>query len=461
MKLQLMSAALLALAACSPATPTTCKLTDATTCTNGTVCERVTGEGNPHCFQPVQLSGTVKVFGGTTAIANAEIVAVDSKGIPVGPMVKSDSDGTWTMRVVADRSNLETGAPIFRTVSLRVAAQDHLAFPSPIRTSQPIDMSGATAASKDKPWIFTSALTGVTLTALGDSEKGNKGVSGTIELGSADGALVVLEGSTRSYSTVPDSTGAYHFMNVVPSKYTVAAYAKGVGYNRPEVTTVAGTESTGVALTKDSAAMTATLTGSVQLVPGANGAGTSVVLFPASTFIEALGRGETVPGLRAPESGTPNVTGQYTISGVPNGSYVAVVATENDGNVRDPDPAIAMAQIARVVVTAGTADNNPVFKAVGAVEILSPGAGAEVEAVAGTPTFTWKPFDGATVYELSVFTQQGTLTWGRLGILGTSQAYEGPMLKPGFVYQWRVQARGALLKPVSLTEELKGLFSVK
>lgn len=464
----LLPVVLLAIAACTPPGPSTCKLTDATTCTNGLVCERVTGEGNPYCVQPVQLSGTVKVFGGTAAIGNAEIIAVDSKGIAIGPMVKSDSDGTWTMRVVADRSDLK-GAPIFRTVSLRVQAQDHFAFPSVIRTAQPIDMSGATAASTDKPWIFASALTDVTLTVLPDGEKGNKGVAGTLELATTDAALVVLEGASRHYATVADSTGAFHLMNVIPGAYKAQAYAKGVNFTAVDVTAAAGAESPGVSVKKDAAAtMTATITGSVQLVPGSNGAGTSVVLFPASTFSEALTRGERVPGLRAPESGTPNLTGQYTISGIPNGAYVAVVASDNDGNVRDPDPAIAMAQIARVIVTAGAGDNNPVFKVAGAIETVSPGAADAVEEVAGTPTFTWKPFDGATVYELSVYTQQGTLTWGKLGILevknaqgNVTQAYEGPMLKPGVVYQWRLMARGALLKPVSLTEDLKGLFSVK
>ncbi|MBS1152174.1 MAG: hypothetical protein H6Q89_3872 [Myxococcaceae bacterium] len=456
---------LFAVTACTPPGPATCKLTDATPCTGGLVCERVKDKGNPYCFQPVLLKGTVKVLGTTTAIANAEVSAVDVNGVPSGAVATSDGEGAWTLRIETERSD-EKGTPIFRTVTLRAAAQDFQPFPSGVRTSLPIDTSAAKAEAEGKPLVLASSQTDLALAPLADAEKGNKGVSGTVELTAGQPALVVLEGS-RTYTTSPGATGAWHLFNVAPGTYKAQAYSKGSNYTAVEVTVVAGTEKTGVEIKKSGVA-TATMMGSVSLVAGANGAGTSVVMAVESTFIDVLARGELVPGLRAPESGAPTLSGSYTISGIPDGKYVVLAAFENDGNVRDPDPNISGTQISHVSVANGVASANPVFKVTGAIEMVSPGAGDTVEEIAGTPTFTWKPYSSAKSYELVVFSAQGTKVWENLAVLDIKNGsgniaapYNGPALKPGVVYQWRATARGTLLNPISMTEDLKGLFLVK
>lgn len=465
MKLSAILPGLLALCACTPPGPQICKLTDSTTCSNGEVCERVKDEGNPYCFQPLQLKGTVMVLGSTTPISGAEVTAVDVNGVPTGAIATSGGDGAWTLRVETERSD-KKGTPIARTVKLRAAAQDFQPFPSGVRTSLPIDTSAAKAEAEAKPLVLSSSLTAISLAPLAETEKGRKSVSGTVELGAGQSALVVLEGA-RTYTTTPESSGAFRIFNVAAGTYKAQAYGKGTNYTAVDVTVTASADTTGVSLKKNTAS-TATMTGSVNLVAGANGAGTSVVMAIDSTFIEVLARGELVPGLRAPEGGAPTLKGSYTISGIPDGKYVVLAAFENDGNVRDPDPSISGTQLARVTVANGMASVNPVFKVTSAIEAVSPGAGEGIEEVAGTPTFTWKPYSSAKTYGLVVFSAQGAKVWENLNVLDLKNAqgniaapYNGAPFKPGVVYQWRATARDNAMNPISMTEDLKGLFTVK
>ncbi|HLV67123.1 MAG TPA: hypothetical protein VKY73_14985 [Polyangiaceae bacterium] len=86
---------------------------------------------------------------------------------------------------------------------------------------------------------------------------------------------------------------------------------------------------------------TATVTGNVQIVNAAGGSATSVILVVEDTFDRDAARGEVPRGLRAPRTGSPNVTGAFTITGVPVGRYVVLAAYENDALVRDPNTKIA------------------------------------------------------------------------------------------------------------------------
>ncbi len=228
--------------------------------------------------------------------------------------------------------------------------------------------------------------------------------------------------------------------------------------------TVASADVTGVRLNQSGAA-SVDLTGSVQLVAGADNAGTSVVLAVESTFIQALGRGEVPYGLRAPAPGTaPNVTGAFTIAGVPDGKYVVLAAFENDGNVRDPDPNISGTQVAHVTVAGGTfTPSGLAFKVTGAIEMVGPGADGSVQSASLTPTFTWKAYSSAKTYAVAVYSATGTKVWENISVPSASgqvsAAYAGPALTAGGIYQWRATAVGNAGNPLSTTEELRGLFS--
>jgi hypothetical protein len=189
------------------------------------------------------------------------------------------------------------------------------------------------------------------------------------------------------------------------------------------------------------------------------------VLVLESTFNSTLARGEAVPGLRAPDPGTaPNITGAWSISGVPNGKYAVLAAFENDGNVRDPDPGIAGTQVAHITVTGGSANASPQFKVTGAVSMVGPGAGDTPEQVTGTPTFTWSAYPATNHYVVDVFNAQGVNIWQAPSVTGSgtvSTVYAGPALTPGAFYQWRATAIDVHSNPISYTEDLRGVWQVQ
>jgi hypothetical protein len=445
-----------------------CSFDDPKSCEENFVCEKVAGAEKPMCFAPVQVQGKVFDLATKAPVANAEVTAVDINGAPVSGVAKSGADGRYSLSIPTERSD-DKGTPVAARLTLRAGAQDYVPFPSGLRVALPIDTTGAAAAGEDKPWVFSSAQTDVGLIAVQAAEKGRPAVSGTVESGAGRSALVVIEGNGNAYSAIADTSGTWKVFNVAPGGgYKAQAYVKGSNYTAADVTVTAGVPTTGVTIRRagDSAA---TLNGTIQLVAGANNAGTSVVMVVESTFNPALLRGEVPPGLRAPEPGTaPNIAGAFSITGVPDGKYVVLAAFENDGNVRDPDPNISGTQIARLTVANGTPSLSPSFKVTGAIQMVGPGAGETSEVVTGTPKFTWKPYSSAQSYELRVFDSQGTKVWENLSVPDTKTsagnieaAYAGPPLTPGLIYQWRATAKGNAGNPISQTEELRGLFSVQ
>ncbi len=96
-----------------------------------------------------------------------------------------------------------------------------------------------------------------------------------------------------------------------------------------------------------------TVTGSVELVNAPDGALTSVILVVEDTFDLPAAWGEAPRGLRSPRTGSPDVSGSFSISGVPAGRYVVLAAYENDDLVRAPDTNAAGTDFVTVDVKAG------------------------------------------------------------------------------------------------------------
>jgi hypothetical protein len=238
----------------------------------------------------------------------------------------------------------------------------------------------------------------------------------------------------------------------------VQAYTKGFNFTAAMVD-VSTVDVTGVMIAQAGTADTQ-VPGKVQLVAGADNTGTSVVLAVESTFVPALGRGEVPPGLRTPDFGiAPDVTGDFTLHGVPDGRYVLLAAFENDNNVRDPDPNISGTQIPHVVVSNGTVTPSGIsIKVTGAILMDGPGADGTVMPVSSTVTFGWHAYPSAANYTVQVFNSTGTKIWEQLSVTGTTLPYGGPALTSGQVYQWRATAFGNQANPISTTEELRGLF---
>ena len=439
--------------------PRECKLDDPGTCSAEQVCEQVTGK-KPQCFAPVTLEGKVFDLSNNAGIKGALVLAVDENGAPAGPAVTTATDGAYSLRVPSTRTD-DKGAFTSRKVMLRSQAKNFVPFPSGGRISLPIDTSAATRTADTKPYVLKSPQTDVGLTPVEAAAQNLPSVSGTVEMGADQKAvLLVLESGGRT--ALAGADGKFTFFNVPTGGYKLSGYSRGVNYGVLDVP-VQSADVTGLELKKTTTG-TATLSGNVQLVAGANNDGTSVVLVVESTFIESLGRGEVPPGLRAPEAGTPpTITGAWSIAGIPDGRYVVLAAFENDGNVRDPDLNISGTQLQHIAVVNGavTPAIDPSFKVTRAVGIVSPGA-ESVEATSATPTFTWQSFSNADAWELRVFDSLGVQIW--LSAIAdktvVSATYAGPALVAGQFYQWRVTAmrRGG---PTSQTEELRGLFRVQ
>ena len=147
---------------------------------------------------------------------------------------------------------------------------------------------------------------------------------------------------------------------------------------------------------------------------------------------------------------------------MPPGRYVVLAGYENDGMVRDPDPNIAGTQLQRIMVDGADVVGGD-FKVTSAIVIQSPGAEG-LEETSATPTFRWAAYPSAKSYDLTVFDARGNVTWGPVSLANTVQvtgaSYAGEPLQPGGIYQWRLLARGNAGNPISLSEDLKGVFRV-
>ncbi|HZN93995.1 MAG TPA: hypothetical protein VFB81_14885 [Myxococcales bacterium] len=467
----LAAAALFAVPFLTGCGPKECKLNDPSTCDSNQTCEAVTGQEKPLCFAPVEVRG--KVFDLTTdnkaPIQGAQVTALDENGAPVSSVVTTPADGTFSIRVPSTRSD-SRGTPVARTVTLRAAAQDFTPFPSGIRTAVPLDTSTAAHSSDSDPYVLSGLGTDVGLAPVPAGARGQPKITGTVEVDATQkGVLVVAEetigiGSPSFASAVADSSGSFTIFNVSPAGYTVRGFSRGVNYTPVSVTVSAGTDITDVHLMKATTA-TATLSSKVQVVAGSGV--TSIVLAVKATFNNLLARGEVVPGLRAPEPGTaPNVSGNFTITGIPDGDYAVLAGFENDGEVRDPDPGISGTTIQFISVRDGSVLNPPDgFKVTDAIVIGAPGSGSTPEEVPTlTPTFIWQAYPSTASYTVELINSLGQIIWTKSGITGTQVAYDGTTaLVDGQLYQWRATAfrsSGGQLLPTSLTEDLKGVFVI-
>jgi hypothetical protein len=346
-------------------------------------------------------------------------------------------------------------------VTLRADAAGFQTFPGGVRQPIPIDLSEPVLV--DEVLVVENPATDIGLVAL-PSGSGTNQIHGAVELtDESTGVLVVAETSgepARGFTAIADRDGTYRIFNVPDGELTVVGYARGANY-QPSSVSLSGDEEARVdlGLTEDP---TATVTGSVQIVNPGAGEGTSFILVVESTFDETLARGEAPPGLRAP-GGTDLVSsGTWSIEGVPNGRYKVLGAFENDRLVRDPDFGQGNTEIVRVEVEDGQTVEAPGFKITGSLDVIAPGAEG-AEEVSGTPVFTWVDDSGEDRYQVEVFDTFGEVIWSDPDIPGASGddpavTYGGPALEVGMFYQFRVTSFDVNDRPLSRTEDLKGVF---
>ena len=434
-------------------------------CKTGLVCEEA-ADGTHRCYDELVLRGQVEDASDASPIEGARVMAVDEEGAPVTDVAITDAKGNYELSVPAPRT--ADGKPASAKYTLRAAAQDYQAFPYGSRVALPIDARDA-VAEKDV-FVVESALTTIDLIALPEGDR--SAIQGSIRPLDAHpnapigGLLVVATGTDGAVSGISDKSGAFEIFNVPEGDHELKAYGAGIQVESKSVK-VAATPLEGVEL-KELDETTTTVSGSVQLVNAPGGSATSVILVVEDTFDANAARGEAPRGLRAPKSGAPNVTGSFTIEGVPSGKYVVLAAYENDGLVRDPDTAISGTDIVHIEVTGGQASAtlDQSFKVTAALGIVSPGADAP-EAVTEKPDLVWEDDSSEEGYDLRVFDALGNEVWQSLGLppvkgsANVTVPYAGP-LDPGMYYQfrvisWRKPAKGEQT-PIAATEDLRGVF---
>ncbi|HSD22529.1 MAG TPA: carboxypeptidase-like regulatory domain-containing protein [Anaeromyxobacter sp.] len=465
---QLALAAALAatIAACGGDDKKSCDVAKQTGCSTGLVCEPIEG-GNPACVQPLVIRGNVFDLGTSIGIESARVVALDANRSPVSTVAITDAAGDFAIEVSNPRT--KDGTPIARDVFLRADAQDYATFPSGIRQALPVNTGGAVRVD-GKLELADPQTTDIGLVELPSAGTGV--ISGTVAVpANQPGALVVAEtGSGDGFSALADRNGDYAIFNLAPGDYSVRAYAQGVVHEEKTAAVLADAV-TDVDLGMSGAAG-GTVNGQVNIVNPNDGKETSVILVVESTFDDALLRGETPPGLRAPEPGiAPNLSGAWQIAGVPPGRYVALAAFENDLLVRDPDVCQGGTAIVRFDVAAGQTVTLESFKVTGSLDVISPGANGPELLASATPTFSWVDDSSEDSYELSVVDVFGNEVWATTvaGVSGGTPSVTGPTLNSGY-YQFKVKsAKGTCIPtgsstPVTQylaqTEDLKGVFIV-
>lgn len=426
-------------------------------CEGGFACEVVTG-GEPACFAPMIVRGHVFDLVDDRAVDGARVVALDVNGSPASSVAVTSSGGKYELRIPTERD--AQGVPAGANLTLRVDAATYQSFPSGIRQSIPIDTTTATHGSDG--YVVESALTRVGLVKLVSA--GDASLSGRVDVApSPTGVLVVAEMASTpgsGFSAIADTTGDYQIFNLPAGAYTVRAYSLGSNYT-PEMITLANGESGRLDLAFDPVAAS-NVSGTVNLVEGAPP--TSVILVVASTFNQALARGETPPSLRAPSPGiTPNVDGPWTIAGVPAGRYIVLAAFENDGAVRDQSGGGNTGLVFIDVAPGQDLTIGDGFKVTEAIELVGPGA-TMPEMVTTAPTLSWLKDSSAKDYHVQVFDALGNIAMDHHTNSGAiiSVPYTGA-LQSGMYYQLRVTSfddASPTPNPIANTEDLRGVFFV-
>ncbi len=414
-------------------------------CGDGMLCEE-TKNGDPQCAAPVEIRGIVVDTSDESPVEGALVQAVDPNGAAVGTSAVSAADGSYVLAVPAVRS--ADGAPVDTAFTLRAQAL-------PLDTASATDDAGV--------WVIDNALSTVGLIRLPGVVSATGSISGTVVADSCAGVLVIAERGGEGVPGYSDSSCLYTIFNVTAGTYTVNGYAAGLQLVPATATVADGAAVTGVDLTAASDPL-GTVSGNIQFVNASGGSGTSVILAVESTFVEAVAKGEVPPGLRV-----GNVTGDFTIEDVPDGSYVVLASFENDGLVRDPDESIGGTALLRVEMP-DSGGNRTItldgFKVTGALAVTGPGADTPEAISTETPTFEWADDSSEDGYTVQVFDAFGTeiLSDEIPGVSGSATVtypYAGQAFETGMYYQFKVRSfreKNNQRTYISATEDLRGVF---
>ncbi len=188
---------------------------------------------------------------------------------------------------------------------------------------------------------------------------GSYSVSGTISpTAGGNGATVTLSGSA-SATTTANSSGNYTFTGLANGSYTVSASRTGYTFSpSPQTATVNGANMTAINFTATpQTAQTYSIAGIIS--PAAGGSGTTVSLGGASSATT-----------------TTNASGDYSFTGLANGTYAVVPS--HSGYTFSPSTQGATVNGANVTAINFTASPAPTYSISGTITPAAGGSGAQV-----------------------------------------------------------------------------------
>ncbi|MFO7811072.1 MAG: carboxypeptidase-like regulatory domain-containing protein [Candidatus Delongbacteria bacterium] len=399
----------------------------------------------------------------TTAVSNSNVVVYEAE---TGQAVMRDltnDDGVCYFKL--DPGNYY----------LNVTAQGYYSSPAPNVTAV--------------PFFVTAQDTSVQTRFLSVNEIADPGtITGSIDPAAAN-FLVVADNGTEAFSTVSGHDGFFVLYNLpVDLTYSFSAYRSGykVTSYAPETVALSGADSTGNVTIMVDYFEGYTLTGKMDMRATEDSSGVDVVLRDPRTK-------SVIPGLKTRTYINPEAKaelGDYTLSGIPEGDFIAWASLENDGYVLDPD---WLFQNPDGLNLSYPADSIKVlnFPCTGSIKIVSPTNPMDsiyaVEADSATPEFKWVVTSSCSSRKewfLEVRDINGNIMWGGFNADGTvnhdfigpgtadtlSVSYNfdgrGNALVPGEIYQWRIWADGGTNQDsfvqnlISASEDLMGLFKV-
>ena len=384
---------------------------------------------------------------GVSLSAVSIIVFDANSNAPIGNTISSDANGNYSVE-------LPTGSYF-----IKLSKQGYGKVPT--SGISPISFTIVAGQTFDKPVeMFKSNLNDTGF------------ISGNVIAGNETqpGALVVAYNGIVGYSSVTDQNGDYNIYNVPTGGYSVQAFIANHNSSERNISVTTGMETSSTELV---------------LSIGATGQVTGQITFLATQNVEVdislthPGTGETIPGLTTQ---TSNFT--YSISGVPEGTYIGRATYENDSKVVDPDRIVKFGEPTVSVITTMTELD---FEVTGAVQLISPSNDyntSEPAQVDTTPLLEWTAYSSTSDYVIEVVNSDGKIIWGGFNndnalpskniIIPSNQTSiqfnaDNSAIEPleeGKIYRWRVYASKDDVneetgwKLISVSEDQQGIIKV-
>jgi hypothetical protein len=394
------------------------------------------------------LDGTVTSATTGKAISGAQINLYLENGDPAGISLETDTSGFYS-------AELSPG-----NYSARVYSQGFESIPP--EGVKPVGFNIADDQTTTKNY------------QMGNSNVINGGwITGSLIAGESPvlGAMIVAIQGADAYSGISIAEGVYTIYNVPAGDYNLTAWKQGFNSSQINTTVVENTQSAGqdIVMTEDA---NGSLNGTITFLAVNNGIVDVTLIEPVS--------GRAIPGLSVMIDEDRN----YSMTGIPNGDYIARASFANDTYVLDPDWIIKFGE-PEVSINNNAVEED--FSVTGAVTLTSPNNiypdATPIEVTETVPAFTWVAYPSASDYAIEVTDANGNLIWGGIDTSGDIPVknvivdgttitfnYDGTAtetaLEAGQIYRWRIYAskddnnEPAGWKLISMSEDQMGLISI-